>query len=230
MDGFLLFVTLPGEMTPPARRKASRLEGARERMYRDLVFESAECIFGEKGFENATMQEIAGEAGISLKTLYTVFDGKKELFDEIQRVRGREFQSYVAGETARGADPLDRLARSVRAYVDFLVAHPDFLNIHLREGRTWGLEPDEPGARASWARGVSGTAEIVREGQEEGLFYEGDLQLMAMTAIAVMQVQLARYAGSIGEEDAEQLADDTLVQLRRLLCRPQHVNRGRVAA
>jgi AcrR family transcriptional regulator len=199
-------------------------------MYRELVFESAEHVFARKGFEAATMQEVAAEAGISLKTLYATFPGKAELYAEIGRTRGIEFAEVVTAAQQSGGDALERLTAGVYAYVDFLVRHPDFLSIHLREGRTWGLEPDEIGVRESWARGVAGMAEILRDGQEEGIFYPGDAELMAMTGIAVMQVQLARYAGGIGEEDAARLADETLLQLRRLLCRPEHVDRGRAAA
>ena len=37
--------------------QTSRREGARARMYHDLVFESAECVFGDKGFERATIKD-----------------------------------------------------------------------------------------------------------------------------------------------------------------------------
>ena len=70
------------------RAAPSRLEDARTRMYQDLIFESAECVFGQKGFENATMQDIAAEAGVSLKTVYASFAGKKELYDAIMLRRG----------------------------------------------------------------------------------------------------------------------------------------------
>ena len=116
----------------PEESRPSRLDDARARMYRDLVFESAECVFGQKGFEHATMQDIAGEAGISLKTLYAAFPGKHELYEEIQKVRGQAFMDRVAAAVDPGAPPLERLARAVRAYVDFLFEHRDWLRIHLR--------------------------------------------------------------------------------------------------
>ena len=72
---------------PKRNAQKSRLEQARQRMYHDLIFESAEHVFAEKGFDDAIMQEIAAEAGVSLKTLYATFPGKRELYDEIQAVR-----------------------------------------------------------------------------------------------------------------------------------------------
>ena len=212
---------------PPRR---SRLDAARARMYRDLVFESAEHVFARKSFEAATMQEIAGEAGISLKTLYATSPGKQELYAEISRVRGMEFAETVAAAQDVSGDALEKLAAGVRAYVDFLVHHPDYLRIHLREGRTWGLAPDEAWARDSWSLGVGATAAIVREGQEAGVFYPGDAELMAMRSIAVMQVEIAHHADGVGPDDAGRMAEDVLTQLRRLLCRPGVEDKGRAAA
>ena len=75
---------------PKKTAAASRLEDARARMYQDLIFESAETVFGEHGFENATMQQIASEAGVSLKTVYGSFPGKQDLYEAIMILRGRE--------------------------------------------------------------------------------------------------------------------------------------------
>jgi AcrR family transcriptional regulator len=187
-------------------------------MYRDLVFESAEHVFARNGFDDATMQEIAAEAGISLKTLYGAVPGKTELYAEIQETRGREFSDRMTQAIEGGGDPLEVLARGVSAYVDFLVAHPDFLRIHLREGKAWGLQPSGS-VREDWQHAVGGFASILREGMDKGVFYEGDPEIMAMTGVAVMQVQLARFAEGIGEEDAKALSEEIFLQLQRLLCK-----------
>src|SRR5574342_711349 len=133
----------------------SRLELARERMYRELVFESAEHVIAEQGLEATTMQDIAAEAGISLRTLYAAFPSKEELVAEVQRVRGEGIVAQIgeAIDAAGGAGPLARLAGGVRGYVEFLLAHPSFLRIHLREGRPWGLEPQGSGEREGWRIG-----------------------------------------------------------------------------
>ena len=88
-------------------RKKSNLAAARARMYHELVFESAERVFAEEGFYTATMQDLANEAGISLKTLYATFEGKDDIYREILRVRGaglaEGIREITGGEgTARG--------------------------------------------------------------------------------------------------------------------------------
>ncbi len=202
------------------KTKKSRREAARERMYHDLVFESAEHVFAEKGFDEATMQDIAAEAEISLKTLYSTFPGKTELYREIQGVRGRDFVEFNQQAVEAGGSALEKLTQGVRAYVDFLVAHEDFLCIHLREGKAWGLGPPDVGAEG-WQQGTAMFASVLRQGMQEKVFYQGDAELMAMSGIAVMQVHLARIAARPAGADAASLAEEILVQLRRMYCLPE---------
>ena len=205
-----------------AKTRKSRREAARERMYHDLVFESAEHVFAEKGFDDATMQEIASEAEISLKTLYATFPGKAELYLEIQSVRGRKFLEYNQQAAAGAQSAIERLTLGVRAYVDFLLEHEDFLRIHLREGKAWGLGPPYADAEG-WQAGVEHFAATLRQGMQEGIFHEGNAELMAMSGIAVMQVHLARIAARPAGADAISLAEEILVQLRRMYFRNGNV-------
>lgn len=209
------------------KRKASRadearaqLDEARARIYHDLVLESAEAVFGAKGFDEATMREVAQEAGVSLKTLYATFAGKRELYREIQNLRGRAFLERVGAAVEGGVDAFDRLARATRAHVDFLLEHPDWLRIHLHERISWGLGPGGGAGTELWRAGVDHLAGIVRGGIEEGAFHPGDPEAMAMMGIAIMQVQLSR-AIELGETDAERLSDEVLLHLRRLLSRAE---------
>ncbi len=202
--------------------RKSRLEAARERMYHDLVFETAEQLFADRGFDDTAVQDIATEAGISLKSLYGVFPGKNELYHEIQEVRGAEFLAHIHAEMDRGGDPLDTLALAVRAYIEFLAEHPNYLRIHLRDGRAWGLPIDGTG-QEGWREGVARFATIVEEGMRSGIFYEGDPEMLALMGIAIMQVGLARLADGPAQGDRERVADEILLQLRRMLCRPEHV-------
>lgn len=198
----------------------SRLELARERMYRDLVFESAEHVIAQKGLEATTMQEIASEAGISLRTLYAAFPSKEELVADVQRVRSEGFVAQIAeAMDAAGDEPLARLEGGVRGYVDFLLAHPSFLRIHLREGRAWGIEPRNGGEREGWRAGLGRFAAILRAGMERGVFHHGDPDFLAQLGAAVMQVHVAHIARAT-QKDADALTSEIVLQLHRLFCRP----------
>jgi hypothetical protein len=66
---------------------------------------------------------------------------------------------------------------------------------------------------------------------DEGVFHEGDPELLAGSVTAVMQVQLAGRLFRAGNQpDAEDIANGTLVVLRRMLCvDPEQERTRRVA-
>jgi AcrR family transcriptional regulator len=174
-------------------------------------------VFGANGFEHASMQDIAREAGISLKTLYAAFPGKQELYEEIQRVRGRAFIDQVAAAIDPGAEPLVRLGQSVAAYVSFLFEHRDWLQIHLQSRVSWGMRPSEQYAADYWEEGLTAFADILRDGAEAGVFYPGEpLQVSALVQ-AILQVQVSQ-AVSADLGDVGETAEEIMLQLRRLLC------------
>ena len=59
-----------------------------------LIMQAAEEIFQEKGYYEASMDEIAARVGIAKGTIYTHFPGKEELVLAIFR---RNFQTFVQG-------------------------------------------------------------------------------------------------------------------------------------
>src|SRR5215470_4076450 len=75
-------------MTPRTPRDEARR--ARTDVYRQHVFEAAEQVFAERGFEAAKLQDISRRAGLSMGTIYAIFPSKTDLFRAILEERGRE--------------------------------------------------------------------------------------------------------------------------------------------
>ncbi len=71
-------------MTPAARSQLSRqapesLRERKKRLTREAIFAAARALFGERGFDDVTVAEIADAANISVKTLFTYIGSKEEL-------------------------------------------------------------------------------------------------------------------------------------------------------
>ncbi len=196
----------------------SRLDDARSRMYRDLIFESAEFVFGRKGFEGATMQEIASEAGVSLKTVYASFPGKQDIFSEIMEVRGRAMSEAVAKTYTAARNPIEKLTGGARAFVQFLFEHADWMRIHVRSRLSWAVRPEDPATRALWDEGLAAQSAMIREGIEAGLFWAEDPLEMALIVQALTKVQVS-HAVESGETDANAVADRLIERLLRLVCK-----------
>jgi AcrR family transcriptional regulator len=205
----------------PKKRQtaANRLGDARTRMYRDLIFEAAEFIFGQKGYEDATMQEIASEAGVSLKTVYVSFPGKSEIYLEIMKVRGQAMSDAVLEARQDAMSPIEKLDLGTRAFVQFLFDHSDWLRIHLRSRLSWSVRPKEKSVAKLWQEGLDGYAEIMRQGIASGTFCDEDPIELAVLVQALTKVQVSQALES-GDLDAKRVADRLVKRLRRLVCKP----------
>ncbi|MCI5131850.1 MAG: TetR/AcrR family transcriptional regulator, partial [Candidatus Electrothrix sp. EH2] len=61
------------------KNKPSRREREKQRQRKDML-EAAEQLFAEKGYHNASMQEIAEQAEFAVGTLYKFFKNKEDMY------------------------------------------------------------------------------------------------------------------------------------------------------
>ena len=136
----------------PSPRAAAR--EARNDVYRQHILEAGEQVFAEHGFDTAKVQDISRLAGLSMGTIYAIFPSKEQIYASILEQRGHELLLLVQGIASADLDARSR--RSTRwstTYIDYFVAHPDFLRMHLRTGASWALRHERPGhARAALRR------------------------------------------------------------------------------
>ncbi len=199
------------------RRSRSSAAEARRQRYRDLVLRCAERVFARAGYHGARAQDIAAEAGISLQTLYAAFPGKREIFTELHEFRGREFLARIEAALAEPLPARDALRRAVHAFVEYLVERPDYLQVDLREGRSWAIGDVE--ASPTFQAGIRLWTDLMQRGIGEGAFHDDDPELMATTAFGVMQIQLAVLVAREPEPDVDRIAERIFAQLERAFAR-----------
>jgi AcrR family transcriptional regulator len=121
-------------------RSSSRRE-AEERLRREYILLAAERVFGTRPFEEASMQEIAREAGMGMHGLYRLFPSKQELYEEIILLRLQQIAERCR-EALAGAGPTERLRLIAVAHAEFILEHPQFFPILAtsRLSRDWGLK------------------------------------------------------------------------------------------
>lgn len=74
--------------------KSKRREIIKER-HKQEIMESAIRLFGSKGYKNTTIEEIAEEAQFSKGAIYSYFESKKHLFDEILKSLFDKVESFA---------------------------------------------------------------------------------------------------------------------------------------
>jgi len=177
------------------RKPREEARRARNDVYRAHILEVAEEVFADRGFENAKLQEISERAKLSMGTIYAIFPSKEDLFKAILDDKGAELLHLVREVTAREQPPLAQLHALIEAYIDYFVAHPGFLRMHLRAGTSWVVSPDpNTESRALvWREVHALQAEIFRRGIATGVFVDDDPALLARLFSAMDQVLLADW-------------------------------------
>ncbi|MCQ4041196.1 TetR family transcriptional regulator [Streptantibioticus rubrisoli] len=66
---------------------------------RQALLDAAAALFAERGFERATVRDIAARAGVNQALLFRYFGSKKALFGEVLERNGREQLSATAPES-----------------------------------------------------------------------------------------------------------------------------------
>lgn len=198
----------------------ARARSAKASMYRTLVVNAAERLFATRGYDRTKIQDIAAASGLSLGTLYSVFDGKADIFEAIHDERLGELFVLASESMATEEPAAARLLRGNRAFIHWLTQHPDFLRIHLGNG-TWSSSPREvsEGQANAWRRGIELIASVIDESMRQGDAHEGDPLVAARLMVAIQQVMMSAWVEAGMIESADRLADHIETQIRRSLLR-----------
>jgi AcrR family transcriptional regulator len=111
----------------PARRRLS----APDR--RAAILDAALQVFSSRGYHAASIDEIAGEAGISKALIYEHFPSKKDLHASLLDRHVQQIFERLA-ETAAGPDPGEvRLRNGVDAFLEWVETHPRAFRLLFRD-------------------------------------------------------------------------------------------------
>jgi AcrR family transcriptional regulator len=104
----------------------------RERLARRAeIIAAARKVFAAKGYDGATLDEIAAEAEFAKGTLYGYFDGKRDLFLTMVEEGFDEVADVFAGALASADDFEGGIRALIAAELDYINEHRDFFNIMM---------------------------------------------------------------------------------------------------
>jgi AcrR family transcriptional regulator len=209
----------------PAENPQQNLRDRKRQLYREAILDAAERVFGDDGYEATKVQRIAAEAGVSLTTLYSVFESKWEIYRAVHRRRLAEVMGLVQEVVRNDMPVLEQLIAGTRTQLRFFMERRDFTRMQLKEVTAWSTVEllRSPEQIEALGAGLALFADLFRRGIEEGVFVDEDPELMARMAIATQQVRLALWMNRGAEEPMDQVADAAIRHLLRSYCRPEHL-------
>ncbi|MEV0132249.1 TetR/AcrR family transcriptional regulator [Dactylosporangium sp. NPDC050688] len=119
---------------PPAQTRGAGPAGQRRRSRREEILEIAVGLFATRGYHGVSMDDIGAAAGVTGPALYHHFAGKEAM---LAAALIPVSEQLLAGGKARTAeasdDPAAALATLVDFHVEFALANPAVIALHLHE-------------------------------------------------------------------------------------------------
>jgi AcrR family transcriptional regulator len=138
-----------GKKAGPRKRARPRNRGES----RARLLEAAVTVFAERGYQAASVDEVAARAGLSKGAVYWNFDSKEELFQALyeERIQGRLQDMLELTEAA----PADRPTSGEvdRIFVELLEQEPELL---LLSFEFWARAMRDPQLRRRYAQRTAG--------------------------------------------------------------------------
>ena len=111
-----------------ATNKPRRTQAERREKSRQAVLESACKLFGERGYADTSLEDIAADCGLTIRPIYHYFGNKKALFAAVtEHMSERILDTMVAPD---GMDTDEALKQSWRGFLD-LCDDPGFCRVVL---------------------------------------------------------------------------------------------------
>lgn len=134
---------------------------------RERILAAAERIFAQKGFYQAKVSDIAGDAGVADGTIYLYFKSKDDLLISLFEAQMERVNAEMRQALAQGEGGADKLRRFCRAYMALVASNKnaaEVITIELRQSAKFMKEYSNP----RFAEFLKLLAGVIDEGQRDG--------------------------------------------------------------
>ena len=95
------------------------------------ILDAARQVFGDCGFEGATIERIARVAGIAKGTVYLYYDSKRQLYDDALQAGLAELETLTVARLDAAATPRDAIAAFVATRTEYFLERRSFFRMYV---------------------------------------------------------------------------------------------------
>jgi AcrR family transcriptional regulator len=144
--------------------RESEADAAQGQVTKRALFQAAEKVFGQVGFNRANISEITRLAGVAQGTFYIYFKSKRDLLEGFVRYLSRELRRSLKQATEGFADRRDMEREGAVTFFQFLRQHSRIYRV-VGESETVGQETGMWYYKKLSAGYISGLREGVKRGE-----------------------------------------------------------------
>jgi AcrR family transcriptional regulator len=159
----------------PGKREQTKLAN------RVAILDAAREVFGEMGFEAATVRDIIRRTDLSVGAFYNYYRSKEEVFDALADDGARRFRPILHAVSETAGDFESYIRGAVRAYFDFIASENDGWTSGKTTAEAMPHSRNTPEMLAVFDEVHSALANVM----ERGLAPKVDLDFLAAGCIAV---------------------------------------------
>ena len=100
---------------------------------RDALLRAAVRVFGARGFDCATMEQIAQEADVAKGTTYLYYRSKQSVYDAALRNGLAELEARTGAAIDRASNLQNAISAFMTARAEYFVEHRDFFRMYVLE-------------------------------------------------------------------------------------------------
>lgn len=191
--------------------------GTNRRNREDEVIQAAIDVFWEKGYPEATMQDLAEAVGVLKGSLYYYVNSKEELLFHLFEVSHEQATEIMKQTDEMEADPLEKVERYIRDYVIWYLSNIRRVTVYHRDWRylTDGRLAEVRKQRRTYDDFVRN---LVTEAQDQGLVPRSVDPMMATFFILGAVTSLPDWYRPEGAFSPENIADIYGEFARSVLC------------
>ncbi|MBK9519184.1 MAG: TetR/AcrR family transcriptional regulator [Anaeromyxobacter sp.] len=197
---------------PPPRPPTRRGQATRLRLV-----EAAEVVFGEKGFERASIADITRQAGVALGTFYVYFADKQALLVEVVDGLGARLKAELAAAIGGLDDRLEVEREGLRAFFAFTARHRQLYRV-VRQSEF----VDEACFQRYYRGFAAPYTQALRAAQRKGQVRPLDPEALAYALMGMADFLGMRFVLWGKGKDMEQVLDTAAALVRHGMAAPGH--------
>jgi AcrR family transcriptional regulator len=195
------FSTSPAERIVPPTPRGQRT--------RQRLLQAAETIFGEKGYEHASIADITREAQVALGTFYVYFQDKQSIFVEVVDGLGARLRRLIAEAVVDCESRLEVEREGLRTFFQFASRHRNLYRI-VRQAEF----VDEACYRRYYDRFAQGYVEGLERAMSAGELRRLDPETVAYCLMGIGDFLGMRWVLWEGEAGLERVLDTAMDFIR----------------
>jgi AcrR family transcriptional regulator len=177
-----------------------------ERTRRRLL-DAAEQVFGEHGYDEASIVKITETAGVGQGTFYLYFQSKRQIFDELVADLNRRVRHAMSEAAAGAPSRAERERLGFTGFFRFTAEHPALYRI-IRQA-----EFVSPGAmHGHYTKIAEGYVDGLRSAMADGEIATGDAEVLAWALMGIGEMIGMRWilwnypeSGQVPQDVIEQM-------------------------